>query len=35
MKKLIITADDYGMGDMVNRAIDECIEARVVLSTNV
>lgn len=35
MKKLIITADDYGMCDSVNRAIDECIEAKVVLSTNV
>ncbi len=35
MKKLIITADDYGMCTSVNRAIDECIEARVVLSTNV
>ena len=33
--KLIITADDYGMCDSVNRAIDECIRARVVLSTNV
>lgn len=34
-KKLIITADDYGMCDSVNRAIDACIEAKVVLSTNV
>ncbi|MGN0243017.1 MAG: carbohydrate deacetylase [Lachnospiraceae bacterium] len=34
-KKLIITADDYGMCDSVNRAIDACIDARVVLSTNV
>lgn len=33
--KLIITADDYGMCDSVNRAIDDCIAARVVLSTNV
>ena len=35
MKKLIITADDYGMCESVNRAIDKCIEAKVVLSTNV
>ncbi len=34
-KKLIITADDYGMCDSVNRAIEECIESKVVLSTNV
>lgn len=33
--KLIITADDYGMCESVNRAIDACMEARVVLSTNV
>ena len=33
--KLIITADDYGMCESVNRAIDECVEAGVVLSTNV
>lgn len=33
--RLIITADDYGMCDSVNRAIDACAEARVVLSTNV
>lgn len=33
--KLIITADDYGMCESVNRAIDACIEAKVVLSTNV
>lgn len=33
--KLIITADDYGMCQSVNRAIDECIKAKVVLSTNV
>lgn len=32
---MIITADDYGMCDSVNRAIDACIEAKVVLSTNV
>ena len=34
-KKLIITADDYGMCDSVNRAIEECIAKKVVLSTNV
>lgn len=34
-KKLIITADDYGMCDSVNRGIDACMEANVVLSTNV
>lgn len=33
--RLIITADDYGMCDSVNRAIDACVNARVVLSTNV
>ena len=33
--KLIITADDYGMCESVNRAIDACVEAKVVLSTNV
>lgn len=33
--KLIITADDYGMCESVNRAIDKCIAAKVVLSTNV
>lgn len=33
--KLIITADDYGMCDSVNRAIEACAEAGVVLSTNV
>ena len=35
MHKLIITADDYGMCDSVNRAIEECASAGVVLSTNV
>lgn len=35
MKKLIITADDYGMCESVNRAIEACAEAGVVLSTNV
>lgn len=33
--RLIITADDYGLCDSVNRAIDACAEAKVVLSTNV
>lgn len=33
--KLIITADDYGMCESVNKAIDECISAKVVCSTNV
>lgn len=35
MKKLIITADDYGMCDSVNRAIEACAAAGVALSTNV
>ncbi len=35
MRKLIITADDYGMCEDVNVAIDECVKAGVVLSTNV
>lgn len=35
MKKLIITADDYGMCEAVNSAIEECVAAGVVLSTNV
>ncbi|MBR2869453.1 MAG: ChbG/HpnK family deacetylase [Clostridia bacterium] len=35
MKKLIITADDYGMCESVNKAIEECVTAGVVLSTNV
>lgn len=35
MKKLIITADDYGMCEDVNRAIEECTAAGIVLSTNV
>lgn len=33
--KLIITADDYGMCESVNRAIDACIASGVVCSTNV
>ncbi|MBQ2848470.1 MAG: ChbG/HpnK family deacetylase [Clostridia bacterium] len=35
MKKLIITADDYGMCADVNKAIEECVQAGIVLSTNV
>ena len=35
MKKLIITADDYGMSRAVNDAIDEGIEAGIITSTNV
>lgn len=35
MKKLIITADDYGMCASVNEAIEECVGAGIVLSTNV
>ncbi len=35
MKKLIITADDYGMCADVNKAIEECVAAGIVLSTNV
>lgn len=35
MKKLIITADDYGMCEDVNKAIEECTAAGIVLSTNV
>lgn len=35
MKKLIITADDYGMCEEVNEAIEKCVEAKVILSTNV
>lgn len=35
MKKLIITADDYGMCADVNKAIEECAAAGIVLSTNV
>ncbi len=35
MKKLIITADDYGMSVAVNRAIDAGIEAGLITSTNV
>lgn len=35
MKKLIITADDYGLSRAVNRAIDEGISTGVITSTNV
>ena len=35
MKKMIITADDYGMCTIVDRAIDDCIEAGILTSTNV
>lgn len=35
MKKLIITADDYGMSLAVNEAIDAGIEAGLITSTNV
>lgn len=35
MKKLIITADDYGMSKAVNRAIDEGIMSGMITSTNV
>ena len=35
MKKLIITADDYGMSEGVNEAIDAGIDAGLITSTNV
>lgn len=35
MKKLIITADDYGMSKAVNEAIDAGIEAGLITATNV
>lgn len=35
MHKLIITADDYGMCESVNRAVEACAAAGAVLSTNV
>lgn len=35
MKKLIVTADDYGMSRAVNAAIDAGIEAGLITSTNV
>lgn len=34
-RQLIITADDYGMCTMVDKAIDDCIEAGLLTSTNV
>ena len=34
-KKYIITADDYGMCSIVDKAIDDCISAGLVTSTNV
>ena len=35
MKYYIITADDYGMCDVVNKAIDDCMSAGLVTTTNV
>lgn len=35
MKKMIITADDYGMCSIVDQAIDDCIAAGLVTTTNV
>ena len=35
LKKIIITADDYGMSAAVNRAIDEGVDCGVITSTNV
>ena len=35
MKRLIVTADDYGMSPAVNAAINACIAAGLVTSTNV
>lgn len=35
MKKVIITADDFGMSKAVNTAIEEGIKARLITSTNV
>lgn len=35
MKKLIVTADDYGMSIAVNKAIDAGVEAGLITSTNV
>lgn len=35
VKSLIITADNYGMNDSVNKAIEEGIEAGLITSTNV
>lgn len=35
MRYYIITADDYGMCDVVNKAIDDCMAAGLVTTTNV
>lgn len=35
LKKMIITADDYGMSAAVNKAIDEGIDCGIITSTNV
>lgn len=35
MQKLIVTADDYGMCDVVDKAIDEGIENGIITTTNV
>ena len=35
MQKVIITADDYGMCDIVDKAIDAGIENGIITSTNV
>ena len=35
MKYLVITADDFGMAECVNEAIRQCMDSRIVLSTNV
>ena len=35
MKQFIITADDYGMCSIVDKAIDDCASAGLLTSTNV
>ncbi len=35
IKKFIITADDYGMCEPVNKAIDDCMAAGIITTTNV
>ena len=35
MKQFIITADDYGMCSIVDKAIDDCASAGILTSTNV
>ena len=35
MRYLIVTADDYGMCDVVNKAIDDCMAVGLVTTTNV